>query len=49
MGILGPVKSVLALKQRGRLCCYGSANFENTDFRLFSSSVLYEMCPMGQY
>ena len=32
-----------------RLCCYGSVNFENTAFRLFSSNVLYEMCPMGQY
>ena len=34
-GILGPVKSVLALQRRGRLCCYDSANFENTAFRLF--------------
>ena len=49
MGTLGPLKSVLVLKRRGHLCCYGSANFENTAFRSFSSNVLHEMCPMHQY
>ena len=48
-GHFRPSKVSLALQHRGFLCCYGSANFENTAFRSFFSNVLHEMCPMHHY